>query len=268
LNKRDQYWYPDKNDALTENFIASKEPFEGYWDKGEKLILKSMKRFVKAYVDGKTNTCFIDAGCGTGRLLLEFESYFDKILAIDPDEHLLEIAKDTVEQFGLSKKITFQKTPIEKIDCKTRSVDVILCSHVLQHVNTNAVVNILKKFEQLLKSNGLILITTCHSRQNQDFYTKMFLKNHEVVEEIIEKNEFNSLSHNEIGILPIHFFSRKNIFGMLRSFHFEILDFKSFHILNRIPFVDHIVFRDKIINSFSFLQTRLGRDMFIACRKS
>lgn len=268
MNKKDHYSYPDKNDALTVKFIAIKQPFEGYWDKSEKFILERMKKPVEAYVESKTNTCFLDAGSGTGRLLPEFESYFDKILAIDPDEHLLEIAKDTAEKFGLSKKVIFQKTSIEKIDWEKGSVDVILRSHVLQHVHTEAVANILAKFEQLLKNNGLVFITTCHSRKNYDFYTKMYLKNREVIEEGIEKNEFNFLSRNEKDILPIHFFSKKNIFRMLRGFHFEILDFKSFHILNRIPFVDHIVFRNRLINSFSLLQTRLGRDMFIACRRS
>jgi len=268
LNKKDRYSYPDENDVLTLKFIATKQPYEGYWDKSEKFVLERMKKFVETYTKNKIDTCFLDAGCGTGRLLPEFESYFDKILAIDPDEHLLEIAKDTAEKFGLSKKVIFQNASIQKIDWKKGSVDVILCSHVLQHVHTMVVANILANFEQLLNNNGLVFITTCHSRKDYDFYTKMYLKNREVVEESIEKNEFNSQIRNEKNILPIHFFSKKNIFSMLRDFHFEILDFKSFHILNRIPFLDHIVFRDKLINSFSLLQTRLGRDMFIACRRS
>lgn len=267
LIKKD-YFYPDKNDVITVKFISEKQPFEGYWAKSEQFVLERMKKFVDTYTRNKINTCFLDVGCGTGRLLPEFESYFDKMLAIDPDKYLLEMANDTVKKCGLSRKMLFQHTSIEKLKWKERSIDVILCSHILQHVHTDSLANMLTKFEQLLKNNGLVFITTCHSRKNYDFYTKMYLKNREVVEEGIEKNEFNFLSRNEKDILPNHFFSKKNIFRMLHSFHFEIFDFKSFHILNRIPFVDHIVFRDKLINSFSLLQTRLGRDMFIACRRS
>jgi len=261
------YFYPDKNDILTAIFISEKQPFKGYWDKSEQFVLERMKNFVQTYTRNKINTYFLDAGCGTGRLLPEFESYFDKMLAADPDEYLLEMAKDKVKECGLSRKVIFQHTSIEKLEWKERSIDVILCSHVLQHVHTDSLASILTKFEQLLKNNGLVFITTCHSRKDYDLYVKMYLRNREVVEEIIEKDEFNFLIRNEENILPIHFFSKKNIFKMLRDFHFEIIDFKSFHILNRIPFIDHIVFRDKLVNSFPLLQSRLGRDMFIACRR-
>jgi 2-polyprenyl-3-methyl-5-hydroxy-6-metoxy-1,4-benzoquinol methylase len=267
LAKKD-YFYPDKNDTLTVTFTLEKQPFEGYWAKSEQFVVERMKNFIRAYTKNKINACFLDAGCGTGRLLPEFESYFNKILAIDPDERLLEIAKDTVKKSGLSRKVIFQHTSIEKLEWKERSIDVILCSHILQHVHTDSLTNILTKFEQLLENNGFVFITTCYSRKNYDYYVKMYLKNSKVVEEVIDKDEFNLLIDNENNILPIHFFSKKSMFKMFHNFRFEIVDFKSFHILNRIPFVDHIVFRDKLVNSFSPLQSRLGRDMFIACRRA
>lgn len=267
MAKKDHYSYPDKNDALTVQFIETKQPFEGYWEKSEKFVLEQMKKIIKTYARNKIDTYFMDAGCGTGRLLPEFESYFDKIVAIDPDEDSLKIAKEKVEKFGISRKMIFQNSTIENIDWKNGSVDVILCSHVLQHVHTEIVPNILTKFQKILKINGLVFILTSQSIDNFDFFTKMYLENREVSEERIEKNEFNSLILNENNILPIHFFSRKNFLQMLRSYQFELIDSKSFHILNRIPFLDHIVFRDKLINFFSFLQTRFGRDIFIACRR-
>lgn len=265
--EKDDYFYPDKNDALTLKFISAKQPFEGYWARSEQLILERMKNFVHTYTRSKINTCFLDAGCGTGRLLPEFESYFDKMLAVDPDGASLEIAKDTVRKFGFSKKVIFKDASIEKLEWEKGSIDVILCSHVLQHVHTETLASILAKFEQLLKNSGLVFITTCHSTKDYDFYAKMYQKNLEVVEEVIEQDEFNSLINNEINILPIHFLSKKTILKMLHALSFEISDFKSFHVLNGMPLIDHIVFRDKLVNSFPLLQSRLGRDMFIACRK-
>lgn len=261
------YFYPDKNDIITATLISRKQPSEGYWAKSEQFVLERMKNFVETYTRNKINTWFLDVGCGTGRLLPEFVSYFDRMLAIDPDKYLLTMAKDFVKKRGLSGKVIFQHTSMQKLKWKERSIDVILCSHVLQHVHTDSLANILTKFEQLLKNKGLVFITTCHSRKDYDFYVKMYLKNREVIEEVIEKYEFNSLIRNEKNILPIHFFSRKNIFKMLQGYRSEILDFRSFHILNRIPFIDYIVFRDKLVNSCSLLQSRLGRDMFIAYRR-
>lgn len=268
MTEKGGYFYPDKNDTLTAKFITEKQPFEGYWAKSENFVLERMKNLVKTYTKNKRDAYFLDAGCGTGRLIFEFQSYFDRMLAMDPDQHLLEIAKDAARNSGLSQKVIFQHASIEKLEWKERSIDVILCSHVLQHVHTDSLTGILAKFEQLMADNARLFITTCHSGRNTDFYTKMYMKEQRVVEETIDKDEFNLLINNEKNWLPIHFFSKKNLLRTLSDFSFEMIDFKSFHILNRMPLVDQIIFRDKLVNSLSPLQSRLGRDMFIACRRA
>jgi ubiquinone/menaquinone biosynthesis C-methylase UbiE len=247
--------------------MTEKQPFEGYWAESENFVLERMKKLVHTYPKNKRDTYFLDAGCGTGRLLFEFQSYFDRMLAIDPDAHLLEIAKEAARNSRLSQKVIFQHTSIEKLDWKERNIDVILCSHVLQHAHTDSLKGILAKFEQLMADNGQLFITTCHSVRNSDFYTKMYLKEQRVVEEAIDKDEFNFLINNEKNVLPIHFFSEKDLLRTLNNFGFEMVDFKSFHILNKIPLVDRLVFRDKLVNALPPLQSRLGRDMFIACRR-
>jgi len=260
----ENYSYPDDSDKITTSLICENEPFSGYWAKSEKKILNLMKRYTEEYTDNRNNTWFLDAGCGTGRLLSEFERFFDQILAIDPDPIQIDKTNSLVESQGIAKKVTSRISSIEKLVWDSESVDIILCSHILQHVHTNNVLLILKKFYELLRTEGLLFIMTCHSGEDNDYYIKGYLKNSKAIEERIEKEEFNNLVINQRSILPIHFFTYDTLFELLESTGFKIIDYRSFHIVRKIPLFDRIIDRDKFANSFTSLKKKMGRDMFIA----
>lgn len=266
--ERKNYLYPDIDDKITVSLIKEKEPFKGYWEKSEKKILNLVKEFIQKRIKKVTNSWFLDAGCGTGRLLPEFERYFNNILAIDPDPAQIEKARDLVKEYGFADKVVFQATSIEKIDWKKENINVILCSHVLQHVHTDSVPLILRKFNKLCAKEGLLFIMTTHSRKECDYYVKEYLKDSKVVEERIEKEEFNSLIFNERNILPLRFFSRKSITEVVQKSGFAMLDFRSFHILGKVLFLGKIIDRDSLVNSIDFLKTRLGRDILVIFQKT
>lgn len=264
---RKDYLYPDVNDKITAALVTEKEPYRGYWAKSEKCVLDLMRKYVHDNVQKTTDTWLFDAGCGEGRLLLEFERYFDHILATDPDSSRIEIAENFARKYGFKEKVVFQSVSIEKLDWRKESINVILCSHVLQHVHSDSVPQILEESKKLLKREGLLFITTCHSRSNEDYYVKGYLKNSELIEERIGKEEFNSLIFNERDILPLHFFSMKNVIEMLKNLGFTILVLRSFHVLGRMSILDKIIDRDHVVNSIDFLKSRLGRDMAVIARK-
>src|SRR3972149_7524430 len=116
MTMRKNYFYPDKNDKVTLTFISKNEPFTGYWMGSEEYILNLLKKHVEDYAKKRADTWFFDAGCGTGRLLPNFAKHFDRILAIDPDCYLLEIARTTATKHGFAEKATFQCTSIENLD--------------------------------------------------------------------------------------------------------------------------------------------------------
>ncbi|MDH5266489.1 MAG: class I SAM-dependent methyltransferase [Candidatus Bathyarchaeota archaeon] len=266
--ERKDYFYPDIDDKITASLMKEREPFEGYWEKSEKKVLNLIKESIQEHVKKTADSWFLDAGCGTGRLLPKFERHFNHILAIDPDPTQIKKAKSLVKKGGFAHKVVFQVTSIEKLDWRKESIDVILCSHILQHVQTDSVPLILRKFEELTKKEGLLFIMATHSREKCDYYVKEYLENSKVVEERIEKEEFNSLIFNEKNILPLRFFSRKSIIKELENSGFVLLDFRSFHVLGKASFLDKIIDRDRLVNSVDFLKTRLGRDILVTSRKT
>lgn len=260
----DIYNYPDPTDKITCALIDNHEPYKGYWADSERKILDLMKRLIKKHL-GTRRGSLLDAGCGNGRLLKSFSPYFNRILAIDPDYDRLSLARTFVEKEGLSQKVILKDIPIEALD-EREKFDVIICSHVIQHVNTSNISKILSKFGNILAEEGLLLITTTHSTIGEDFFVKDFLEDSKFVEEYITEEDFNSLV-TKVGQLPIHFFYRGTIEQALMHHGFKIIDFKVFHILQRDLSISFGSDVDNKVNSNSILQLKSGRDMFIAAKR-
>lgn len=223
------YVYPDYKDKITKTMIDEKESIKGvgYWQRSEVRILNLMKKQIEKSIK-KDNTWFLDAGCGEGRLLPEFEKYFDNILLIEPDKYRLKIAKQLVNKLEISNKVKYKTLTIESMS-SNQKYDVILCSHILQHVHTDNLKIILKKLYELLNKDGLLFITTCNSQKKEDYFVKQFIKNSKTSRKIIKKEEFNSLVYNK-KILPVHYFNKEKLIRLLKSFNFKFLDSKKFHI--------------------------------------
>ena len=260
------YHYPDINDKLTKTLIKTKEPYANYWQTSEKTILKEIEERIKNH---PMSSCswLLDAGCGTGRLLPEFQKYFSQILAIDPDCTQIEKAKQTVRNHGFEDKVTFKVASAEQLEWEKESIDVILLSHIIQHVSTDTIQKILSRFHEILKQNGLLFLMTTHSRKNNDYYVKEMLVKSRVVERRVNEQEFNSLINNTQNILPVHFFSKKNITTVLAKNGFKVLDFRTYHILSRSKLLALPLNRDDAVNATDQMKTKSGRDILLISHK-
>jgi 2-polyprenyl-3-methyl-5-hydroxy-6-metoxy-1,4-benzoquinol methylase len=259
MKARIEYKYPDSKDKMTTENIKRIELYPGYWSSSEETILNIVKNLIKKNA-GQNR--FLDAGCGEGRLIAVFENQFEEIVAIDPDQERLKVAESVTREQGLSKKITFKRMAIEDFEDNNR-FDFILCSHILQHVHTDTVSIIIKKFKSLIKRDGLLCITTCHSTKDNGYFVKDLRRNSELLEVPITKEEFNSLINSK-GTLPIHFFRLDEIGQLLSDNGFKIIEFRVFHLEKRLPGLENDKEIDDTANSNPDLQEKTGRDMMIA----
>jgi 2-polyprenyl-3-methyl-5-hydroxy-6-metoxy-1,4-benzoquinol methylase len=261
------YRYPDFNDKLTMALIREKEPFQGYWENSEKRILGIVKEIIEKHELNPKNSWLLDAGCGTGRLLPEFQRYFSSILAIDPDYSQIEKAKKVARERGFADKVLFNITSVDQLNWEKESFDVILCSHVIQHVHTKTIPKILHGFHELLKPDGLMFLMTTHSRRSYGYYIKSFLKDSKLVEQRIRKTKFNSLIKNECNILPIHFFSTKNLANLLKKAGFVLHSFRTYHVIRKSKIFSQEEDRDILVNNSNYLKSKFGRDIMLVCQK-
>jgi len=254
-----EYQYPDRKDEMTAENIRRIELYPGYWEESEKNILNIVKKLIKVNAG---HDRFLDAGCGEGRLIPVFEGLFDEIVAIDPDQERLNAAERLILDRGLAKKTTLKQAAIEDFEDNNR-FDFILCSHVLQHVNTDAVPLILKKLKKLMRKNGMICITTCHSTTENGYFVKNTFKYSHQSAEVITKDEFNSLI-NSGDVLPVHFFEFEDLSHLLEINGLKIIDFSVFHLGARLQGINNKNDLDNSVNSSFDLKKKNGWDMMVA----
>lgn len=262
-----EYIYPDVNDKITEAFIKENEPFPNYWKRSEENVLTLIKEKIEKHLSRSEDSWLLDAGCGTGRLLPEFQKYFSNILAIDPDPLQIDKAKKIAKNKGFADKVVFKITSAEQLDWKEESVDVIFSSHIIQHVHTETIPKILGKFHKVLKADGLLFVMTTHSRKNRGYYAKAILKGSKCSEQKISKKKFNSLIINNQNILPIHFFSVQNLENILKNSGFILIEYRSYHILSKTRFFADKEDRGKVVNTTDSLKSKFGRDIMLLNQK-
>lgn len=95
----------------------------------------------------------LDLGCGIGFFSNIIAQKFSKVIAIDPDKKSIEKAKNI---YG-KKNIEFTQSPSENLSLQTDSIDFLLCSEVLEHVDD--LEKTLQETKRVCKNDSRFFIT-------------------------------------------------------------------------------------------------------------
>lgn len=114
-----------------------------------------------------------DIGCGTGKLLILIKQRYPKtkLIDIDPDPRMLQLAQDKARTAGLI--IEFRKGEGSKIPLPSRSMDVVICTLTLHHMSTQYKTATLKEMNRVAKYQGSILIADID--QPTTWWQKLYL---------------------------------------------------------------------------------------------
>lgn len=227
IEQTDSLTYPDQMDqAFCSGILDPYEKVkgEGSWAREESAALQRVRDRI-SFSDGR----LIDAGCGMGRLSLEFAPVFGSVIAVEADEKRIQEAILNAVKSGFENKIEFQNTTIQKMEAS--GADMVICSHIIQHVPAETILEILQKLNDSLKSNGILALSTNNSGQSIDKHTKLYWDGSKNIEEDISKEEFGILQGNRDGVLPIHWFSRASLKQILQDSGFGVEDVYCYHNL-------------------------------------
>jgi 2-polyprenyl-3-methyl-5-hydroxy-6-metoxy-1,4-benzoquinol methylase len=258
LNLSKVYSYPGLDDANFNRRLESIEPYKGYWYQSEEYVFFYVDRLLRSMKGEK----LLDVGCGEGRLLQRFSKYFKNIYAIDPDQKRVDLGKTSAKKMNI-RNVHFLCGWLEEHRFNEGSFDVVLLSHVVEHINTKAMKDLLSEVHRILNTNGLLILTTAHSRKPVDRFQSVSSRNERVEVKNLTQEQFDAI--NEEGTLPIHFFSIRTLRDLL-SEQFEVVEVKVYHVMAFLPFVDRFIFRDRVAN-YPLLRTFLGRDVMFLVRK-
>ena len=107
--------------------------------------------FGRLGADPRGGTC-VEIGCGPGRMTGALAERFDKVVALDVSDAMLERARAALTD----PRIEFRAVSGERLDgVKDEAADVLVCYLVLQHLPRRGVVLVyLDEFARVLKPGG------------------------------------------------------------------------------------------------------------------
>lgn len=112
------------------------------------VLLKLRYQEIKKYFKGKS--C-LELGCADGEGTKILLKHFNRVVAVDGSEKLINQAKEEIR----SKKVSFIHSLFEKLELN-KKFDVVILPHILEHIDNP--IAILKKSKRFLKRNGVMIV--------------------------------------------------------------------------------------------------------------
>ena len=156
-------------------------------------------KFIKKFVSNKD--IILDAGCGTGTFLnyIKNNSKNCTFYGIDQNIDNIKIAKK------IEKNVKVQSiTKIKDIN----KYNLIVCSHVIQCLQTNEAFIVMKKFHRSLKKKGFLIVSTLNDYKNfyehpenvRPYPLAVFYRFFRQSKQIVKSRKMNNTSPSHSGM--------------------------------------------------------------------
>ncbi len=103
----------------------------------------------------------LDLGCGLGNILIALAERIDFIhpaAGVDVSPDLVRIGEREIAQAGLRDRIGLQVAPATHLPFEDGAFDVVLTSHVLKHLDDEALLTSLREVVRVLRPGGRFLL--------------------------------------------------------------------------------------------------------------
>lgn len=223
-----EYRYPDKGDRLTIALINNEYDNKA-WQESEARILDIAADALAQLSSKVSDRTLLDVGCGTGRLFDFFAKFVGRIEALEPDNEryrqALEKGRLVEASTGVSISVINEVLGDNK---KDNFYDIILSSHVIQHLGQAQVVELFKTMARKLKPGGLLLLMTTYADDSQEkFYCESWDSESRKSRQI-SFEEFENIFRDGGG-LPVRMFSKESVVKMAAAVKLKLTEFHPFH---------------------------------------
>jgi ubiquinone/menaquinone biosynthesis C-methylase UbiE len=103
----------------------------------------------------------LDLGCGIGNILIALAERIDFIqpaIGVDVSPELIRIGEREIARAGLHDRIGLQVAPATRLPFEDGAFDVVLTSHVLKHLDDEALLASFREVVRVLRPGGRFLL--------------------------------------------------------------------------------------------------------------
>jgi len=155
-------------------FAGTAKFYAKYRPKYPAALFKDIVQIFK--LDGQGR--MLDLGCGTGEMAIPLAKYFDLVLALDPDEQMLELAKSQALATKI-RNISWQKGSSKELEQLSGPFKLVTMGQSFHWMDQELVLN---QLYRLIKDGGVAVVGTEPVKQRSDTEKK-----DKVVAELIKK---------------------------------------------------------------------------------
>jgi len=103
----------------------------------------------------------LDLGCGIGNILIALAERIDFIhppAGVDVSPDLIRIGEREIAKAGLHERIALRVAPATRLPFEDGAFDVVLTSHVLKHLDDEALLTSFREVVRVLRPGGRLLL--------------------------------------------------------------------------------------------------------------
>lgn len=197
MNSEEKKYY-----NFTEKFFNKLAPF---YNIPVALLSPIRKRIVKMS-EAEKDSVVIDIGCGTGKQAYAFADKAEKVVAVDLNRKMLDIAKKN----NRHSNIEFSLQDATNLPYDDNTYDIAIISMVLHDMPFSIIDKTIKEAIRITKNNGKVVILEYGVPKNKfiAFWATSFIKLYEspYYKKFIKMNFYDYLKANNLKIKEINKF--------------------------------------------------------------
>ena len=161
-NSEENYFYSKYLEKIRENLLKCYSEELGLSNIEERIKKRVNRERGKYYISRLAklvdlkNKKLLDVGSGWGEYLVEAHKEGATVYGLEPDDELLEITDLLLKSEKISEDIIVKKRYAEKIPFEDDFFDVVICCHVLEHVND--IKKSIREMIRVLKKGGYLYL--------------------------------------------------------------------------------------------------------------
>lgn len=257
------YSYPDPTDDITAAMISGVVDGTDYWQLSEQQALTVADRALSRWVGDHRVRVAVDVGTGLGRLLPWLATRAERVVATDPDGRRLAVAVQAAEHL--------ENVEFSELDAVNSSVaDLILCSHVLQHVPIATQDALLVNVSRVATDRAALVLSYTHATAGERYVIERINGAQHHAEEVDETtfNEYATRPWTTSGeiFLPVRYVDSSDVERALkRCGWYELLRWE--HHIDVVD-IEPTISDDLIVNARVHDIPFRGRDVMSVFRKA
>jgi SAM-dependent methyltransferase len=260
-----RYSYPDQDDVISLAFIDEQEPYPGYWDASDRKALGRLGNQISGLLPARHSVWALDAGCGEGRALPWIAGFAERITAIDPDP--ARLAKASARALPPRTDARFENVPISYVG--GGPYQLIVCNHVVQHVSTSLVREILTTFKRVATPETLLVLSYSRSPVGGESYGIARMADGVTMFERTDRLRFDRLTESggRPGYLPVRLIDPAAFAADALTAGWATAWSWTFHLMGQ-PTDALGQDRDEAVNADPALLERSNGDIYVLMRPS